>query len=83
MGHTARELARAFGDGENVKMTGKHGKRDKGEVVAPLGAAEDAEQAVVEDGAGLEQEASLDGPAGDGDEGVRVGDEAKFSGHTL
>ena len=51
--------------------------------MAPLSSSEDAKQAVVERSAGLEQEASLDGPAGDGDEGVRVGDEAKFSGHAL
>ena len=50
--------------------------------MSPLGSAQDAEEAVVEVGAGLEQEASLDGPAGDGDEGVGVGYAAKFSGHT-
>ena len=51
--------------------------------VSPLGAAEDAEESVVEVGPGLEQESSLNGPAGDGDEGVEVGYAAKFSGHTL
>ena len=45
-------------------------------------AAEDAKDDVVEPGAGPEQEASLDGAAGDGDEGPGMGDEAKFSGHT-
>ena len=39
--------------------------------------------AVVEGAAGPEQEASLDGPAGDGDEGGRVGYVPKFSGHTV
>lgn len=49
----------------------------------PLGATEDAEEAVVEGAAGPEQEASLDGSAGDGDEGKRGGYEPKFSGHTV
>jgi hypothetical protein len=64
-------------------MAREHGNSDECDVVSPLGAAEDAEEAVVEVGSGLEQESSLDGPAGDGDEGVRVGYAAKFSGHTL
>jgi hypothetical protein len=37
---------------------------------------------VVERGPGAEEEASLDGAASDEDEGWRVGDVAKFSGHT-
>jgi len=51
--------------------------------VPPLSASEDAEEAIVERGTGFEQEASLDSPAGDGDEGGRVGYEPQFSGHTL
>jgi hypothetical protein len=47
-----------------------------------LGSSEDTGDEVVERWAGPEQEASLDGAAGDGDEGPGVGYEPKFSGHT-
>ena len=77
------ELTCAVGDGENMEVVGEHGNSVEDDVVSPLGASENAEEAVVEVGTGLEEESSLDSPAGDGDEGVRVGYAAKFSSHTL
>jgi hypothetical protein len=56
-----------------MEMVRKHGNSVEDEVVSSLGSAQDAEKAVVEVGAGLEQEASLNSPAGDGDEGVEWG----------
>ena len=50
--------------------------------MVPLTSAEDAEDDVVERQPGSEKESTLDGAAGDEDEGTGVRDEAKFSGHT-
>jgi hypothetical protein len=51
--------------------------------MVPLTSAEGAEDDVIKRGSGTEKESSLDGAAGDEDEGSRFGEVAKFSGHTL
>ena len=59
--------------------------RDEGHEVdriEPLGPAEDAGGDVIELQAGPEQQASMQGPAGDLDQGASVGEVAKFSSHT-
>jgi hypothetical protein len=50
--------------------------------VVSLASSEDAEDEVVERRPGTEEEASLDGAAGDEDESSRGGDVAKSSRHT-
>ncbi|MGH9551110.1 MAG: hypothetical protein ACRD3W_17130, partial [Terriglobales bacterium] len=50
-------------------------------LIPALSASEHTEDEVVDLGAGPEQEASLDGAAGDGNEGPGLGNETKFSGH--
>jgi hypothetical protein len=60
-----------------VEMVRKHGTVLKMRLCRRW-ARPDAEEVVVEGRARLEQEASLKGPGGDGDEGVGVGYAAKF-----
>jgi hypothetical protein len=50
--------------------------------IEPLGPAEDARGDVVDLRAGPEQQAALQGPAGDLDQGASFGDVAEFSSHT-
>jgi hypothetical protein len=72
----------SFRNSENMKMVREHRNGVEDEVVLSLDSAQDAEEEEVEVGSGLEQESSLDSPAGDGDEGVGFGYAAKFSSHT-
>ena len=82
MGHAVRHFPGVVGDQEEVEVTRKAGEGRDRRLVAALGSAEDTENQVVERWAGPEEEATLDGAAGDGDEGPGVGHETKFSGHT-
>jgi hypothetical protein len=50
--------------------------------IEPLGPAEDACGDVVELRAGPEQQAPVQGPAGDLDQSASIGDVAEFSSHT-
>src|SRR6478672_10350620 len=69
-------------DQEQVHVARHHeDSRNRG-LVAALGSSEDTGDEVVERWAGPKQVASLDGAAGNGDEGPGVGYEPKFSGHT-
>ena len=84
------EVAREAGDlpdivdhGEKVKMRGERSDGTEGEVMVSLTSAEGAEDDVVERRSGSEKESTLDGAAGDEDEGARFGYVSKFSGHTL
>jgi len=82
MGHAARDLLGILDHGQDVEVRRERGDGTEGEVVVSLASSEDAEDEVVERRSGAEEEASLDGAAGDEDESSRGGDVAKSSGHT-
>jgi hypothetical protein len=54
-------------------MGGEGGDSTEGEVIVSLTPSQDAEDSVVEVRPGTEEESSLDGAAGDEDEGSRGG----------
>ena len=81
--HEAGDLVSILDHGEDMQVGGQRGDGTESEVVVSLTPSKDAKDEVVELRSGSEEEASLDGAAGDEDEGSRVGELAKFSGHSL
>jgi hypothetical protein len=81
--HEVGHLLGVVDDQEEVEMGGEHRDRVDCDLAVALGLPERAQEEVVELWTGKEQVSSLDGPAGDVDEGVGLGDVANFSGHTL
>ena len=76
-----REPSGVLGEQDHVVMVRQRAERHKVDRIEPLGPAEDAGGDVVELRAGPEEQASLQGPAGDLDQGASVGKVAKFSSH--
>ena len=83
MGHTARELARIVDVEQKVIVVGSEHVATEADSVETLSPAQDTGDDLVEVPAGPEEEAALEGPAGDLDQGTAVGDEAKGSAHAL
>src|SRR6185369_6023449 len=88
-GEVGGEVAHEFGEllsvvdpGQKMHMVRRDDVAEEPDVVEALGAAEDAEGDVIEGVAGGEEEAALDGPAGDLDQGAAFWDESDRSGHT-
>ena len=77
----SRESLRVLHPDDHVVMVGQQDEGHEVDRIEPLGPAEDAGGDVVELRAGPEQQASLQGPAGDLDQGAVIGDEAKFASH--
>jgi hypothetical protein len=67
---------------QQVEVARQHRNSAEVDVAVPLGLPENTQKDVVEFRTGTEQIESLDGPAGDVDEGPGLGYVAKFS-HTL
>jgi hypothetical protein len=63
-------------------MIGQEGKSAAADFVKTLGASEDADDEVVELRTGPEEEAAVEGPAGDLDQGAAFGDVTESSSHT-
>ena len=64
-------------------MIAKEGVAGDTDAVELLGAAQDAEHDLVERVARSEEEAAVDGPGGDFDEGLLAWDKAQWSRHAL
>ena len=77
----SRESLRVLHPDDHVVVVGQRDEGHELDRIEPLGPAEDAGGDVVELQAGPEQWASVQGPAGDLDQGASVGDVAKFSSH--
>src|SRR3954447_8594667 len=77
-----RKPLRILGPDDEVIVVRQQAVEDQLDRIEPLGPAKDARGDVVELRAGPEQQASLQGPAGDLDQGASIGDVAEFSCHT-
>ena len=71
--HEAGDLLGVLNHSEDVEVRRERGDGTEGKVVVSLASSEDAEDEVVERRARAEEEASLDGAAGDEDESSRGG----------
>jgi hypothetical protein len=79
--HEVGELAGVVDVQLQVKVVGGKGERAEADRVHPLGAGQDADDDVVELRAGAKEEAAVDRPAGDLDQGTAFGDVAESSAH--
>ena len=81
--YESREPLGVLGPDDHVVMVRQRAEGHEVDRIEPLGPAEDAGGDVVELRAGPEQQAPVQGPAGDLDQGASIGDVAKFSSHPL
>src|SRR4029077_5284846 len=79
--HESGELEGVVDVEQEMEVVRREGVTTAADFVETLGSAEDAHDDLVERPAGPKEEAALEGPAGDLDQGAAVGDEAKLSAH--
>jgi len=80
-GKSGCKLADVVDVEQKVKMIGQEGKSTAADFVKALGAAEDADDDVVELRTGPEKETAVDRPAGDLDQGPAFGEVTESSSH--